>query len=371
MMKYIVALLSTVLLASCAQNSDNYTLSGNAEGFEDGENVLVYKVVNNQPVVQDTLTITNGKFEGEFAKEEDPVFSFATIGVTNDRVFYFPETEDIHVEFYKDSMRSSYASGNMGTDSYAAYIKDVLALEKEKAEVMNRYKQATSQGDASLVSQIRQEHEALSRKDKEQKKEFLDNNTNTLFALSMLSQMVTRKEMTTKEAEQYLAKVSPKMQETEIVKDMKSNIEALKGTEIGGTAPAFSAPTPTGEELALKDVLGEYTLIDFWASWCKPCRNENPNVVRVYNEYHDKGLNIISVSLDKDTQKQRWIDAIAQDKMDWYHVSNLKFWSDPIAKQYGVRSIPATFLVDKNGVIVAKNLRGKALEDKIAALLGS
>jgi alkyl hydroperoxide reductase subunit AhpC len=96
---------------------------------------------------------------------------------------------------------------------------------------------------------------------------------------------------------------------------------------------------------------------------------ENPNVVRVYNKYHDKGLNIISVSLDKAGNKDRWVKAIKDDNMDWYHVSNLKFWQDPIAKQYSVRSIPATFLLDEQGNIIDKNLRGPALEAKIASLL--
>ena len=370
-MKKIAALLSIVLLASCAQNNDMYTLTGSAAGFPDGEDVYVYTVVDNQPVVMDTLSIANGKFEGSYTKEDIPVFNYITIGVTNDRVFYFPETEDIHVEFYKDSMRASFASGNIGTDSYSDFVRKVRSVERQKADVMSRFRQANSDGDATLIASIQKEHEALGKVDKQNKMDFLENNTNTLFALGMLSQMVSRKEMSSKDAELLLAKVSPKMLETEMVKDLKTTLAGLKGTEIGGDAPEFSAPTPAGDELALKDALGEYTLIDFWASWCKPCRNENPNVVRVYNKYHVKGLNIISISLDKETQKQRWIDAIAQDKMDWYHVSNLKFWSDPIAKQYGVRSIPATFLVDKNGVIVAKNLRGKALEDKIASLLGS
>jgi len=370
-MKNIVALLSIVLLASCNQNSDMYKLTGNAAGFEDGDKVLVYMVIDNQPVAQDTMTIANGKFEGNYAKQATPVFNYITIGVTNDKVFYFPETEDIHIEFYKDSMRSSFANGNIGTDSYASFMKQMRSIETQKGDVMSRYRKATSEQNGTLVGEIQKEHEALSKNEKQIKSDFLENNTSTLFALSMLSQMVSRKEVSTKEAELLLAKVSPKMLETDMVKDIKTTLEGLKGTEIGGQAPEFSAPTPAGDELALKDVLGEYTLIDFWASWCRPCRNENPNVVKVYKKYHDKGLNIISVSLDKDTQKQRWIDAIAQDKMDWHHVSNLKFWSDPIAKKYGVRSIPSTFLVDKNGVIVAKNLRGKALEDKIASLLGS
>ena len=130
----------------------------------------------------------------------------------------------------------------------------------------------------------------------------------------------------------------------------------------------FQLSDNTGKKLS--DFKGQVVVIDFWASWCKPCRRENPNVVKVYEEYHDKGLNIISVSLDKAGQKERWIKAIEADKMNWEHVSNLKGWNEPIAKMYNVRSIPATFLLDENGTIIAKNLRGAALGTKIATLLG-
>ena len=137
--------------------------------------------------------------------------------------------------------------------------------------------------------------------------------------------------------------------------------------DVGSEAVSFAAPSPDGTNISLKDAMGKLTIIDFWASWCKPCRIENPNVVRVFNKYHDKGLNIIGVSLDRD--KNKWLEAIAADDLQWSHVSNLQFWQEPIAKLYGVRSIPATFLLDENGKIIAKNLRGAALETKIAELL--
>ncbi len=117
----------------------------------------------------------------------------------------------------------------------------------------------------------------------------------------------------------------------------------------------------------MKESLGKVTIVDFWASWCGPCRAENPNVVAIYKEFHAKGLNIVGVSLDKDAAK--WKEAIAKDNLTWTHVSNLKFWDEPIAAQYKVQSIPATFILDASGKVVAKDLRGEELKAKVQELL--
>ncbi len=143
------------------------------------------------------------------------------------------------------------------------------------------------------------------------------------------------------------------------------------GTNIGDYAPTFTSKTPEGDDLALNDVKAKVIVLDFWASWCGPCRRENPNVVKMYNNYHDKGLEIIGISLDKKGQKNRWVNAIAKDKLTWKQVSSLQGWQEPIALAYGVRSIPATYILDGDGKIIAKNLRGKALEDKIAEVLAN
>ena len=132
-------------------------------------------------------------------------------------------------------------------------------------------------------------------------------------------------------------------------------------------APDFKAPTPDGNMVSLKESLGKVTLIDFWASWCPPCREENPNVAALYTEFHSKGLNIISVSLDEDATK--WKDAITNDKLIWTQISNLKEMKDPIALQYGVVQIPTTFLVDASGKIAAVDLNGESLKAKIKELL--
>jgi len=148
---------------------------------------------------------------------------------------------------------------------------------------------------------------------------------------------------------------------------LKEKAEKSKSTEVGAKAPEFTGPGVDGEQLALKDMLGKVTLVDFWAAWCRPCRAENPNVVAVYKKYHDKGLNIVGVSLDR--KAEDWKKAIADDGLTWKHVSHVQYFNDPIAQMYNVDAIPAAFLLDENGVIVAKNLRGPALEAKVAELL--
>jgi thiol-disulfide isomerase/thioredoxin len=150
-----------------------------------------------------------------------------------------------------------------------------------------------------------------------------------------------------------------------LVKQLPSAQEPLI---IGSVAPDFAELTPEGKTLKLSDLRGKVVLIDFWASWCGPCRKENPNVVKVYQQYKDKGFDVLSVSLDQD--RTRWLDAIKADNMTWQHVSDLKGWQAAAGKLYGVSGIPFTVLVDKQGRIIGKNLRGAALEQELAKIFG-
>ena len=143
----------------------------------------------------------------------------------------------------------------------------------------------------------------------------------------------------------------------------------IEVTSIGEIAPNFEGPSPSGEILSLSNLKGKVTIIEFWASWCKPCRIENPNLVRLYKEMHSKGLEIVGVSLDRN--RSSWLRAIDDDGLIWSHVSNLKFWQDPIAKLYNIRAIPASFIIDKEGRIIQKNLRGPQLAAKISELLSN
>jgi peroxiredoxin len=157
------------------------------------------------------------------------------------------------------------------------------------------------------------------------------------------------------------------LQNTQYVKTISELIEIYESVAIGKTAPDFTENNTEGYPVKLSDLYGKsYILLDFWASWCPPCRQENPNIVALYNQYKDKGFNILGVSLDK--SKERWLKGIHDDNLTWTHVSDIQYWNSAAAKLYGVRAIPSNFLLDKDGVIVGKNLRGEDLKNKLAEL---
>ena len=163
------------------------------------------------------------------------------------------------------------------------------------------------------------------------------------------------------------AKISSELAGCPYVKDLDGIIKQLENVQIGKVAPEFSLPDTAGVSVSLSDFKGKYVLLDFWASWCGPCRGENPNVVKMYEKFHPKGLEILSVSLDED--KDAWLKAIEDDKLTWNHVSDLKGWQNAAAQLYCVNGIPHLVVLDENNVIVAKDLRGEELQNKVAELL--
>lgn len=165
----------------------------------------------------------------------------------------------------------------------------------------------------------------------------------------------------------YLAvaeKVKKEWPNDEYAKGFVDMVEKMKTLAIGQPAPEIALPNPDGEVVKLSSMKGKYVLVDFWAKWCGPCRHENPNVVRVFHKFKDKGFTVFGVSLDR--KKEDWLKAIEEDKLEWTHVSDLKYWQSEAAKTYNITGIPFSLLLDPNGVIIAKNLRGAALEKKLA-----
>jgi peroxiredoxin len=162
-------------------------------------------------------------------------------------------------------------------------------------------------------------------------------------------------------------KVKKEWPNSEHVKQFVASVDNMKKTAIGQPAPEIALPDTTGTVVKLSSMKGKYVLVDFWAKWCGPCRQENPNVVRVFHKYKDKGFTVFGVSLDR--SKQDWLKAINDDGLAWTHVSDLKYWQSEAAKTYNVTGIPFSLLLDPNGIIIAKNLRGRALENKLAEVL--
>jgi len=194
---------------------------------------------------------------------------------------------------------------------------------------------------------------------------FIDNNFNSFVALAAIEQLDPTVDLA------YYIKVDKALfasnPNSQYVKNFHTKVSQLSKLAAGSDAPEIVLNDPGDVPIALSSFRGKVVLIDFWASWCKPCRIENPNVVRLYNKYREKGFEIYGVSLDKN--KTAWVKAINDDGLEWVHVSDLGFWNSAVVKLYDIKSIPQTYLIDENGIIIAKGLRGAALESKLEEIM--
>ncbi|WP_109435397.1 TlpA disulfide reductase family protein [Aquimarina sp. AU119] len=373
-MKRIALLVTTLLLVACQKDQKRYSITADTEGFEEGTMVYVNAVSQSRrPIIIDSTTIQNQKFQIKLPAPESNDFNYLTFKDLRGNVLFLAENNPIEMTIYKDSMRSSIVKGGTENELFFSYAKTVKKYGEEKLKLSNEYQIATKLGETNKAIKIAAKREELVEAEKQFRKDLANNNSSSLVSIMALTDLLNLKIVSAKEAKEQFNSIADTLKTSRLGKNLNqliANAMAVsmqKRIDIGSTAEDFSAPTPEGKMLSLKQSMGKITIIDFWASWCKPCRMENPNVVNVYKKYHDKGLNIISVSLDK--KQEAWTKAISDDNLDWNHVSNLQFWQEPIAQAYGVRSIPATFILDEKGNVIAKNLRGPALEEKISELL--
>ncbi len=221
-----------------------------------------------------------------------------------------------------------------------------------------------------IDNEINKELEAYQKKLTEKKKDryaqLVEQNLGKVSSIIIAQQLPLDKYY---DVHEKLAKSLKPYSKNPYVKQYIESVEAYGVTRPGTKAPEIALPNPQGDTIRLSQTRGKYVLVDFWASWCRPCRIESPNLVKAYNKYHSKGFTIFSVSLDRN--KQAWINAINSDGLgQWYHVSDLRGWQSQAARKYGVNAIPSNFLLDPQGRIIAKNLRGQKLMDKLAEIFG-
>lgn len=386
MKKILFLLTASVAIISCSKVKDGeYLITGTATGIENGKTIILQgqDPTTKMPLALDTVKVENGKFEIK-GKVTEPAFHTLILQGANGPIPFILETGEIKVAIDKDSIHKSKISGTYNNDEYTKFNEDMTKTQKSLVDFQKKNTQKMQQAqqaqDTATINGLMKQYMTLQTEvQANSKKKYLayaEGHPKAYISALIIQSMVNDPSTDVKKAEALYNSLDESLKNSTAGKEIKTKLGQLKMPAVGATAPPvgspnwraeFSAPNPEGKVVSLKESLGKVTIVDFWASWCGPCRQENPNVVAIYKELHSKGLNIIGVSLDKEASK--WKEAIAKDGLTWTHVSNLKFWEEPIAKQYGVESIPATFILDASGKVVAQDLRGPELRAKILELL--
>lgn len=372
MTKKLIVFTLLMCIFSCKTETkkltDSYLITAKVDGIDTGKTASIFRMNERQRVILETDTIKDGKIEFS-GKVTVPDAYFITIDGVRGVFPFILENTLMTMTLYKDSLGKSKITGSKENDLNYTYLAHNNKLRNASKALQLRYKNAQENNDGATLSAIRRSYDSLRKAGKDYDIDFIKTNNNRVISAITLQSLLRSRSVTATEAEMYYNALNDTIKQSTPAKMVKRLIDTQKATAVGSIAPNFTGKTPEGKELSLSDIKSKVTIIDFWASWCGPCRKENPNVVKLYKKYHKKGLEIIGVSLDKAGQEKRWKDAIKKDKLTWPQVSNLQGWNEPIAKQYNVRSIPRTFILDENGKIIAKNLRGEQLENKIKEIL--
>ena len=369
-MKTIWKSLGFVLLVAglgCESQPEGFAIKGTING-DIAEGTKVYlKQMNEQSQLsdRDTTVVTEGAFAFEGAAD-NPELHYLFIEGTRGNIPVILEKGTIDVITHRDSLSFAKTGGTPQNEYFQDYMVYSRDMSLRASSIQQDMRVASASKDTAVVASLQDEFLELQEEARAKEVEFINEHPDALMSVLLLERINATKTLPENEIQDLLESLSPIIRETDIGSRLKANLEKGMRVAIGAKAPNFTAPTPSGTQLSLNEVLGKATIVDFWAAWCRPCRIENPNVVRVYEKYKDKGLSIIGVSLDR--KAEDWLKAIEDDNLSWHHVSNVRYF-DEIAALYNVNGIPATFILDENGVIVAKNLRGPALEAKISEML--
>lgn len=362
-----------------AQQKSRFEIRGQIGNWSAPARVYLIYMANETTRVVDTVAIKNGEFTATGAVEDVTMawlmLDREGIGYNNlnpsnsDYTGLYVYNEKIMLRAV-DSMKNIKAENTPLNDEgrhYYAVMNDVMVKENTLQQEWNALPE--DKKTAALREDWKKRSDAAAKEVRRKKEDYIREKPGSYFSLLSLQDLINEKQNPDDLTKLYNT-LTPEWQNSKMGKQLASDIEALHKTTIGKSAPAFSLPDQNGKTISLSQFKGKYVLVDFWASWCMPCRAENPNVVKAYDQYHPKGLEILGVSLDDNNYKTAWTEAIRQDGLVWTQVNDFKGFRSEAAQRYAVKSIPQNFLIDPKGVIVAVNLRAGELGKKLEALLG-
>lgn len=364
-MKKSIFLVPILLIAlySCKQSSNNgFTITGNIKGLKASYIYFQWDKADSSHL--DSSVVTNGQFTftGRVAHPE-----MAAIYLKNSEsnIQFFLENKNLTITGAADSMDNATVTGSHSQDEYMAFQASVKSKYDKENNLYQQYDSAQKNNNTSLAANLQNQISALDSQINEQTKTFITAHPKSFVSVFLLQGMTFNSPYA--ELNKLFTGLDTAVQQSKTGKWMIKQLAIMKKTSIGSPALGFTQNNVDGKPVSLSDFKGKYVLLDFWASWCGPCRAENPNVLKAYNEYKNKNFTILSVSLDINSKD--WIKAVDHDKLPWTQVSDLKGWRNQVAEEYGVHAIPSNYLIDPNGIIIANNLRGDKLEDKLTEVL--